>query len=129
MPELAGIEISLTDINPHSLEQVEKIISRIVKVSNLPTRITATTDLREALKDARHIMNVMRIGGLKVFADDIRILLKYGVDQCVGNTICAGELMYSAARHRDDAEVLPGNQRGIRNRRLSALDCRDSQLV
>ena len=51
---------------------VKKIISRIVKVNHLATRITATTDLREALKDARYIMNVVRIGDLEAFADDIR---------------------------------------------------------
>ncbi|MEO5615702.1 MAG: alpha-glucosidase/alpha-galactosidase [Cypionkella sp.] len=93
--EFAGIEIALTDINPHNLEMVEQIISRIVKVNHLPTRITATTDRREALKDARYIMNVVRIGGLEAFADDIRIPLKYGVDQCVGDTICAGGIMYA----------------------------------
>lgn len=95
VPEFAGIEIALTDINPHNLEMVEQIISRIVKINNLPTRVTATTDRREALKDARYIMNVVRIGGLEAFADDIRIPLKYGVDQCVGDTICAGGIMYA----------------------------------
>ena len=39
-------------------------------------------------------MNVVRIGGLEAFADDIRIPLKYGVDQCVGDTICAGGILY-----------------------------------
>jgi alpha-galactosidase len=95
VPEFENIEIALTDINAHNLEMVQKIISRIVKVNNLPTRVTATTDRREALKDARYIMNVVRIGGLEAFADDIRIPLKYGVDQCVGDTICAGGIMYA----------------------------------
>ena len=39
-------------------------------------------------------MNCVRIGGLEAFADDIRIPLKYGVDQCVGDTICAGGILY-----------------------------------
>lgn len=95
VPEFAGVEIALTDINPHNLEMVEQIISRIVKINKLPTRITATTDRRAALTDARYIMNVVRIGGLEAFADDIRIPLKYGVDQCVGDTICAGGIMYA----------------------------------
>ena len=95
VPEFAGIEIALTDINPHNLEMVEQIISHIVKANDLTTRVTATTDRRKALKDARYIMNVVRIGGLEAFADDIRIPLKYGVDQCVGDTICAGGIMYA----------------------------------
>lgn len=95
VPEFVNVEIALTDINAQNLEMVEKIISRIVKVNGLSTRITATTDRRAALTGARYVMNVVRIGGLEAFADDIRIPLKYGVDQCVGDTICAGGIMYA----------------------------------
>ena len=95
VPEFEDIEIALTDINAHNLEMVQQIISRIVNVNGLKTRVTATTDRRTALSGARYVMNVVRIGGLEAFADDIRIPLKYGVDQCVGDTICAGGLMYA----------------------------------
>jgi alpha-galactosidase len=95
VPEFETIEIALTDINAQNLEMVEKIIKRIVSNNNLKTRVTATTDRRAALTGSRYIMNVVRIGGLEAFADDIRIPLKYGVDQCVGDTICAGGIMYA----------------------------------
>ena len=61
------------------------------------TKVTATTDRREALEGARYVMNCVRIGGLEAFADDIRIPLKYGVDQCVGDTICAGGICTASA--------------------------------
>ena len=92
--EFAGVEIALTDISAHNLGMIEQIIRRIVEVNRLPTRITATTDRRAALEGARYVMSCVRIGGLEAFADDIRIPLKYGVDQCVGDTICAGGIMY-----------------------------------
>lgn len=92
--ELQPIEIALTDISDHNLEMIEKIIRRIVEVNGLPTKITATTDRRRALEGARYVMSCVRIGGLEAFADDIRIPLKYGVDQCVGDTICAGGILY-----------------------------------
>ncbi|MBI4928850.1 MAG: alpha-glucosidase/alpha-galactosidase, partial [Anaerolineae bacterium] len=38
--------------------------------------------------------NTTRIGGLEAFALDVDIPLKYGVDQCVGDTLCAGGIMY-----------------------------------
>ena len=94
VPEFAGIEIALTDINAHNLDMIEQIIRRIVEVSDLPAKVTATTDRRAALTGARYVMNCVRIGGLEAFADDIRIPLKYGVDQCVGDTICAGGILY-----------------------------------
>jgi len=94
VPEFEDIEIALTDINAHNLDMIAQIIRRIVDVNRLKTRITATTDRRSALEGARYVMCCVRIGGLEAFADDIRIPLKYGVDQCVGDTICAGGILY-----------------------------------
>jgi alpha-galactosidase len=94
VPEFEDVEFALTDINAHNLDMIAQIIRRIVEVNGLKTRVTATTDRRRALEGARYIMNCVRIGGLEAFADDIRIPLKYGVDQCVGDTICAGGILY-----------------------------------
>ena len=94
VPELREIEFALTDLNDHNLTMIRKILDRIVEVNKLPTRITATTDRRAALESARYVINCVRIGGLEAFADDIRIPLRYGVDQCVGDTICAGGILY-----------------------------------
>jgi len=94
VPEFEGVEFALTDINARNLDMIAQIIRRLIEVNGLPARVTATTDRREALEGARYVMNVVRIGGLEAFADDIRIPLKYGVDQCVGDTICAGGILY-----------------------------------
>jgi alpha-galactosidase len=94
VPEFEDIEIALTDLSAHNLDMIAQIIRRIVEVNGLKTTVTATTDRRAALEGARYVMNCVRIGGLEAFADDIRIPLKYGVDQCVGDTICAGGILY-----------------------------------
>lgn len=94
VPEFEEIEIALTDINAHNLDMVRQIVERIVVVNGLKTKVTATTDRRAALTGARYVMNCVRIGGLEAFESDISIPLKYGVDQCVGDTICAGGIMY-----------------------------------
>jgi alpha-galactosidase len=94
VPEFAGIEIALTDINEHNLDMIRQIIEKIVSINNLPAKVTATTDRRAALAGARYIMSCVRVGGVEAFATDINIPLKYGVDQCVGDTICAGGILY-----------------------------------
>lgn len=94
VPELQDIEFALTDINAHNLDMIKRILDRLVEVSRLPTRITATTDRAAALDGARYVICCVRQGGLEAFKDDIGIPLKYGVDQCVGDTICAGGIMY-----------------------------------
>jgi alpha-galactosidase len=94
VPEFEDVEFALTDINARNLDMIAQIIRRIVAVAGLRTRVTATTDRRAALEGARYIICCVRIGGLEAFADDIRIPLRYGVDQCVGDTICAGGILY-----------------------------------
>jgi len=94
VPEFADIEIALTDNNSHNLDMIKQIIERLVATNKLPTKITATTDRRKAFDGAKYIMNCVRIGGLEAYATDVNIPLKYGVDQCVGDTICAGGIMY-----------------------------------
>jgi alpha-galactosidase len=94
VPEFADIEIALTDISEKNLDMAAQIIRRIVDVNKLPTKIIATTDRRKAFDGAKYIMNCVRIGGLEAYATDVNIPLKYGIDQCVGDTICAGGIMY-----------------------------------
>jgi alpha-galactosidase len=94
VPELQDIEIALTDVDERNLGMVRQILETIVSVNGFPTRITASADRRRALEGARYVINCARIGGLEAFADDIRIPLQYGVDQCVGDTICAGGILY-----------------------------------
>jgi len=94
VPELEDIEIALTDISADNLDRIHRIVERIVSANGLKTRVTATTDRRMAIEGARYVMNCVRIGGLEAFKTDIDIPLKYGVDQCVGDTICAGGIMY-----------------------------------
>ncbi|WEK50754.1 MAG: alpha-glucosidase/alpha-galactosidase [Candidatus Kaistia colombiensis] len=94
VPELREVEFALTDISEHNLTMVRQILDRMVAENKLPTKITATTNRREALTGARYVISCVRVGGLEAYADDIRIPLKYGVDQCVGDTICAGGILY-----------------------------------
>jgi alpha-galactosidase len=94
VPEFSDIEIALTDINEHNLDMIRQIIGETVAANGLPAKVTATTERRAALAGARYIISCVRVGGLEAFATDIDIPLRYGVDQCVGDTICAGGIMY-----------------------------------
>jgi alpha-galactosidase len=88
------IEAAFMDINAHNLDMVAKLCQRDLDANNIPITIQATTDRREAIKGARYVVTCFRIGALEAFAHDIDIPLKYGVDQCVGDTLCAGGIMY-----------------------------------
>ncbi|MEK3882760.1 alpha-glucosidase/alpha-galactosidase [Paenibacillus sp. PL2-23] len=103
VPEFDAIEVAFTDINEQNLKMVTSLCQRDIEENGLAIRIQSTTDRREALKGAKYVICTIRVGGLEAFASDIDIPLKYGVDQCVGDTLCAGGIMYG---QRGIAEML-----------------------
>ncbi|MFB9327670.1 alpha-glucosidase/alpha-galactosidase [Paenibacillus aurantiacus] len=94
VPEFRDIEVAFTDINAHNLEMVTQICQRDIDENGLSIRIAPSLDRRTALRDARYVFCVVRIGGLEAFKTDVDIPLQYGIDQCVGDTLCAGGIMY-----------------------------------
>lgn len=103
VPAFQDCEIAFTDINPHNLEMVYQLCQRDIEANGLHIKIQATLDRREAFRNAKYVVNCVRIGMLEAFALDVEIPLKYGVDQCVGDTLCAGGIMYA---QRDIPEML-----------------------
>jgi alpha-galactosidase len=95
VPEFAHLHYSLTDISERNLDMAYQLCVRDVSENHLPTRIEKTMDRRRAFADADYVICAIRQGGLEAFATDIDIPLKYGIDQCVGDTICAGGIMYA----------------------------------
>lgn len=94
VPELQDTEFAFTDINESNLDMVYRLCKRDIESAGLPAKVTATTNRREALTDANYVFSFVRVGGLEAYATDIDIPLKYGVDQCVGDTIAPGGIMY-----------------------------------
>lgn len=94
VPEFRDIEVAFTDINPDNLRMVTELCQRDIEENGLDIKIHATLDRREAFKDAKYVINCVRIGMLEAFETDVEIPLKYGVDQCVGDTLCIGGIMY-----------------------------------
>lgn len=94
VPQLRDASIAFTDINQANLDRAVELCQRDLRANGISTAIQATQDRREAFRDAKYIVNCVRIGGIEAFTTDIDIPLKYGVDQCVGDTLCAGGIMY-----------------------------------
>ena len=94
VPEFRDCEIVLHDIDKRNLGMITQLLLRDIKANNLPTKVTSTLNRREAVAEADYIVNSARVGGVEAFQTDVDIPLKYGVDQCVGDTLCAGGIMY-----------------------------------
>ncbi len=91
--ELRETTFALSDNNQRNLDAVKTLCDHEFK--GVPCKIEATTDRRQALADADYAICTIRQGGLEAFKSDIDVPLQYGVDQCVGDTLCAGGIMYA----------------------------------
>jgi len=89
-PALQESTIALMDIDPARLAQARDLVQAIVEQRKLKARVEATTERREAVRDADYVITTFQQGGLEAYALDIEIPQRYGVEQCVGDTLGPG---------------------------------------
>lgn len=94
VPELQDTKFAFCDINERNLDMVYRLCKRDIDSASLPATISTTLKQRDAIDNADYVFSFVRVGGLEAFETDIEIPLKYGVDQCVGDTLCPGGIMY-----------------------------------
>ncbi|MFP3896880.1 MAG: alpha-glucosidase/alpha-galactosidase [Anaerolineales bacterium] len=90
VPALQDSTIALMDIDADRLELARALVQRIIDDRGLSARLEATLDRREALRHADFVISTIQVGGLEAYAHDIEIPQKYGVGQCVGDTLGPG---------------------------------------
>jgi alpha-galactosidase len=95
VPEFHDTQFTFHDINSHNLEMTAQLMKRDIVANDIPATVTTHMDRRKALEGADYVLCFVRVGGLEAFATDVDIPLKYGVDQCVGDTLGPGGLMYA----------------------------------
>ncbi len=113
-PALAGSEYRLMALTRTRLGKMQAFVKRMIKDNGVEAKVTATTDRREALRGADYVVVMIQAGGVAEFRQDYEIPLKYGVDQCIGDTIGPGGV-FRALRHipalleiaRDMRELCP----------------------
>jgi len=89
-PALKDSEFELVDIDPKRLGYAKRIAERIIREGNFPAKVHATTEREEVLGGADYVIIAILVGGIEVISKDINIPLKYGVDQCIGDTLGPG---------------------------------------
>lgn len=87
-------EFRFMDINEQNLRMVAELCRHMISKNGLPATVVPTTNQREAIQGADYVICTARVGGLEAFRHDIEIPLKYGVDQCVGDTLGPGGIFY-----------------------------------
>jgi alpha-galactosidase len=94
-PALRESEIVLMDIDPRRLEMVHAIVKALVEKRGNRAKLSATLDRRAALTGADYVITTFQQGGLEAYKLDIEIPARYGVGQCVGDTLGPGGVFRS----------------------------------
>lgn len=91
--QIEGLEpgtFGLVDIDPVRLDLAHQITSKLVALSGSPWTIEASTERRDVLAGSDLLINSIEVAGLANVRHDYDIPLKYGIDQCIGDTIGPG---------------------------------------
>ncbi len=94
IPGLDGGDIALVDIDAKRLRITGGLIAalaeRVNAERNAKWSVVADTERKNVLKGTDYVINCIEVSGLQTVRHDNDIPLKYGIDQCIGDTIGPG---------------------------------------
>ena len=89
-PGLEEGTFALVDIDPRRLELAHGIAEKLIEVTGRRWSVEASTDRTKVLADTDYLVNSIEVAGLANVRHDFDIPMKYGVNQCIGDTIGPG---------------------------------------
>ena len=95
---LAGSRYHLMALTHRRLDKMHAFVNRMIAENGLDASVDSTTDRREALDGADYVVVMIQVGGVEAFRFDYEIPMKFGVDNCIADTMGPGGI-FRAARH------------------------------
>ncbi|MBD1379440.1 alpha-glucosidase/alpha-galactosidase [Metabacillus arenae] len=91
VPELEGFEFALYDIDEQRLRDSEKMLNNLKESLQKNISIHAYLDRKDALQNAKYVINAIQVGGYKPSTViDFEIPKKYGLRQTIADTVGIG---------------------------------------
>lgn len=91
-PGLERGTFGLVDIDAERLELSHRMAEYLIARSGRDWDVIASTDRTQVLDNSDYVINTIEVAGLPNVRHDYEIPLRYGVDQCIGDTIGPGGL-------------------------------------
>lgn len=89
-PGLESGTFALVDVDPERLELAHQIAEKLISVTGRNWSIEASVDRTKVLAGSDYVINTIEVAGLANVRHDFDIPMKYGVNQCIGDTIGPG---------------------------------------
>ena len=83
-------EFALVDVDAERLDLAHQLAEKLVARSGKDWKVTSSTGRRDLLDGSDYVVNSIEVAGLDNVRHDYDIPLRYGVDQCIGDTIGPG---------------------------------------
>ncbi|WP_210530127.1 hypothetical protein [Rubellimicrobium arenae] len=83
-------DIALVDIDPVTLEAVDRLVAKMLAAKGARIPVISTTDRREVLPGAHFVVTTIAVGGRPGWQQDIEIPRRHGIWQPVGDTMLPG---------------------------------------
>lgn len=110
-PGLETGTFALVDTDPGRLEVAHQMAEWLIERSGRRWSVEASTDRSSVLAGSDYLINSIEVAGLKNVRHDYDIPKKYGVDQCIGDTIGPGGLFKALRTLPAWLEILSDTER------------------
>jgi alpha-galactosidase len=84
--------IALVDLDQERLEIAHQLVEKINGLTNKNWRVISSTNRRDVIGESDFVINQIEVAGLYTVKNEFEIPLKYGVKQCIGDTLGPGGL-------------------------------------
>jgi alpha-galactosidase len=84
--------IALVDIDAYRLDIEYRLVKKVIELKGKNWTVVASTDRCEVMEGSDFVINQIEVSGLMTIQNDFEIPLKYGVQQCIGDTMGPGGL-------------------------------------
>lgn len=90
---LQDTHFALMDIDAERLDVTYQVTLKLFEQEKLPATVIKTMNRQEALEGADYAICMILANGIKPFENEVNIPYKYGITQCVGDTLCVGGVL------------------------------------
>ena len=89
-PGLESGTFALVDIDAGRLELAHQIAEKLIAATGRNWNVEASTDRTNVMTGSDYLINTIEVAGMENVRHDFDIPMKYGVNQCIGDTIGPG---------------------------------------
>jgi alpha-galactosidase len=106
IPGLEAGSFALVDIDPARLELAHQLAEKVIALSGKDWTVEASTERRQVMDDTDYLINFIEVSGLQTVRLDHEIPMKYGIKQCIGDTIGPGGIFKALRTGPDWLDIL-----------------------